>query len=167
MRPARHGTFSVMLFLICSVGLFLQGCKTRQESFYPTLAEAVKAGEVERGWMPAYLPESARAIHLAFDSESLLTWCAFEFSSGDSNRLESGLTLLAAVPPIAKRVESPGAAWWPEFLTGDLDLDRITAQGEMLYLGSQPQNPERPGILIFVINWEKGAGFFYRVPNKE
>jgi hypothetical protein len=58
---------------ILCVGLSLivaAGCGDRHESFYPSLAYAIDAGEIDRGWIPNFLPESSRAIHIIYDPAS-------------------------------------------------------------------------------------------------
>jgi hypothetical protein len=64
---------------ILCVGLSLilaAGCGDRRESFYPSLADAIRAGEINRGWIPDFLPESSRAIHIIYDPVSPRTYSA-------------------------------------------------------------------------------------------
>jgi hypothetical protein len=90
--------------LVC-VGLSLilaAGCSERREAFYPSLADAISAGEINRGCIPDFLPESSRAIHIIYAPESPRTYCAFEFSPSDSQRLVRNLTNLDALRPSVK-----------------------------------------------------------------
>jgi hypothetical protein len=86
------------------------GCSETRDTSYETLARAVSDGAVERGWVPAWLPASARDIHLTYDldtNESMLSvryrqedaWAPpSECSSVDRNTVPPA--------PFSRR-------WWP------------------------------------------------------
>ena len=61
--------------------LALVGCSEQVDESYPTYADAQRAGAVDRGWVPAFVPASARDIR---DTHNL-----------DTNRQ----TLRFAIPP--------------------------------------------------------------------
>jgi len=50
--------------------LSLSACSEQAEEAYPTWAEAQRAGAVERGWVPAFVPRSAREIRDSHDLDS-------------------------------------------------------------------------------------------------
>lgn len=50
--------------------LSLAACSEQVEETYPTWAEAQRAGAVERGWIPDFVPESAREIRDSHDLDS-------------------------------------------------------------------------------------------------
>jgi len=135
-------------------------------SFYPSLNDAIKAGEIDRGWIPDYLPESSHAIHIIYDPASPWTWCAFEFSPADSQGLKKNLTSVNALPQRLKRVDDPGASWWPDYLKGKIDVKRFHANGNGFdaYVVEEPDVQSRTGVVLFAIDWAKGRGFFYRTP---
>jgi hypothetical protein len=54
--------------LIAILSLSLAACGEQVEETYPTWAEAQRAGAVERGWIPTFVPQSAREIR---DSHNL------------------------------------------------------------------------------------------------
>lgn len=56
--------------LIAIVLLSLSACSEQVEEAYPTWAEAQRAGAVERGWIPAFVPQSARQIRDSHDLDS-------------------------------------------------------------------------------------------------
>jgi hypothetical protein len=71
--------FALNALSILSVGLtsiLAADCDGRQESHYPSLADAIKSWEMTRGWIPDSLRGSSRAIHIIYDPESAITWCA-------------------------------------------------------------------------------------------
>lgn len=52
----------------------------RNEYFYSTLADADKAGEIMRGWLPDDLvPKSSRDIRLVEELSPDYEWCVFDF----------------------------------------------------------------------------------------
>jgi hypothetical protein len=95
----------------------LSGCglgETR-EKHYATWTELVEDGAVERGWVPACLPESAtdiREIHNLDANWSLLT---FTYDSLDAEALGA---LCPAVTVSQVRLPERRARWWPAELVG-------------------------------------------------
>jgi hypothetical protein len=155
-------TFLLLPVLCVGLGsILIANCSDRQESFYPALADATRAGEITRGWIPDFLPESAQAIHIIYDPGSPRTYCAFEFSPDDSQRLIKDLNNLDALPPSVRDVQRSGVSWWPAMLKGNLDVERIHRAGFKLYIVEEP-GPPNTDILLFAIDWTKGRGFFYR-----
>ena len=107
-------------------------CSERREAFYLSLAVAISAGEVNRRWIPDFLPENSRAIHIIYAPESPRTYCAFEFSPSDSQRLVTNLTNLDSLPPSVKHVQRSGVSWRPAVLRGDPDLGKFMKRGSAL-----------------------------------
>ena len=66
---------------------------------YATLAEARKAGAIERGWVPAGLPEGAYELREAHDLDSSRRWGLFSFRAAD------GVALKALLRPEETLVE--------------------------------------------------------------
>jgi hypothetical protein len=152
--------------LCIAPGALFQACRESRESFYPSLSDAVKSGETTRGWIPEFLPSSSRAIHVIYNPSSPSTWCAFEFSSDDSQGLREKLTKADTLPPSVKRVENPGVSWWPDFLKGDVDVGKLRDQGFMSYIVVEPDVGSRTRNVLFAVDWQKGRGFFYRAPSQ-
>jgi hypothetical protein len=154
----------VLLGMCIAANALLQACGDRQESSYATLADAIKAGEISRGWIPDYLPTSSHAIHIVYDPSSPRTWCAFEFSPADSQSLKKNLTSVNALPQRLQRVDGPGATWWPDSLKGDLDVARFHGNGFDAYIAEEPDVQSNTDLVLFAIDWAKGRAFFYRTP---
>lgn len=147
------------------VGLscILVACGDRNESFYPSLTDADKAGAITRGWIPDdLLPGSSRSIHEVHEISPSTEWCAFEFRPADSQNLRKNLTSVDAPPASVKHVPSPSVSWWPAVLEGNLDVDQIHRQDLDLYVVVRPETSVTTEILLFAIDWAKGRGFFYR-----
>ena len=160
----RFRACAVLLGMCFAASALLQGCGGRKEYSYATLADAVKAGEISRGWIPDYLPTSSHAIHIVYDPSSPRTWCAFEFSPADSQSLKKNLTSVDGLPQQLKRVDGPGASWWPDLLKGDLDVARFHESGFDAYVAEEPDVQSSTDLVLFAIAWTKGRGFFYRTP---
>lgn len=152
----------MVLGMCVAMSLLPHGCDGRQESSYTTLADAIKAGEISRGWMPDYLPKTSHAIHIVYDPSSPRTWCAFEFTPGDSDKLKKNLTSASPLPERLKHVNGPGASWWPHFLKGDLDVAKLHGSGLEVYIAEEPDVQSNTDLVLFAIDWTEGRGFFYR-----
>ena len=138
------------------------GCGDREESYYPSLSEADKAGAIARGWVPDdLLPASSRTIHVVGELSPSTEWCAFEFVSTDSEKLLKNLKHIDVLPRSVKRIPSPGVSWWPSVLKGTLDLEKIHNAGFQLYVIERPATAVTMEILLFAIDWPQGRGFFY------
>jgi hypothetical protein len=149
------------IFIVLSVASIAvyRACRETRESFYPTLADAVKAGEVTHGWLPDYLPGSSRNIYLLYDITSSETWCAFEFSPDDSEGLQE--KMWDDLRPI-KSIGNPGVSWWPDFLKGDVDVGKVGERGFVLQTTLEPAYGSRMHAVVFVFDSNKGRGFFYK-----
>lgn len=143
----------------------VQSCN-RRNAFYPSLVDAKRAGEVDRGWLPDYLPVSSHAIHIAYDPESPTTWCAFEYSPADASSLLKNLTRVDTLPSRVKHVDGPRESWWPHFLTGDLDLAAIHSRGFDVYVAVEPDVQSKTNLVLFVLDFGSGRGFFFRTPHQ-
>jgi hypothetical protein len=60
-----------------------------QRTFYANYDEAKKSGAFERGWLPKYLPRSAKNIHEVHNLDTNQGWAEFEFDVKDIAKMES------------------------------------------------------------------------------
>jgi hypothetical protein len=146
-----------------TIALLLAACGSgRQECFYQTLADADKAGEITRGWIPDDLvPSSSRAIHLVEELSPSREWCAFEFLPTDSENLRKNLKSVDTLPRFLRHLRSPGVSWWPAALKANLDPEKVGKAGLELYVVERPANSVQMGIYLFAVDWSKGRGFFH------
>lgn len=154
----------VLLCLFCLgfASILIASCGDRNESFYPSLTDADKAGAITRGWIPADLiPASSRAIHETHELSPSTEWCAFEFSPADSQGFRKNLKSIDMLPPSVSHVPSPGASWWPVVLRGNLEVEKIHKAGFELYVAERPANSVNMDILLFAVDWARGRAFFY------
>lgn len=149
---------------LTAIGLIflLTACSSRRpESFYPTLIDADKNGAITRGWLPDSMPQSFRNIHEVHEISPSKEWCTFEFALSDSQLLRKKLKSVNTPPQSVRRVANPGVAWWPAFLEGHLDIEKIRNQGFELYIAERQTTSVTTDISLFAIDWSKGRGFFY------
>jgi hypothetical protein len=154
-----------LLAALCGVVLicvFITFHRDRQESFYPSLADADKDGAITRGWIPDdLLPSSSRAIHEIHDLSPSTEWCAFEFVPTDSQNLLRNLKRVDVLPASIERVPNPGVSWWPSILVGNLDAGKIHKAGFDLFMLERPATSVTTAVWLFAIDWSNGRGFFY------
>ncbi len=83
----------VLAQLIVALGgaLALIACSD-QTSSYSTLAEARNARVIEKGWMPAILPNSTRSVTLTTRVDAARGWGGFNFECADFAEFESNLS---------------------------------------------------------------------------
>jgi hypothetical protein len=121
---------------------------------YATLAEAERAGAVDRGWMPPGLPPGAYDIREAHDLDSNRRWALFSFPASQSAALR-GLLETSEASLSGQICDAPGRIeWWPIVLRGSLDAERITATGLRAYRSAD-------GSLLFAVNWNQGRAYYW------
>lgn len=76
--------------------LALVACTEQPYRHYATAAEATRAGERERGWLPAWLPASAVDVHLQGDLDSNPWWVRAKLSRPAADSVRAILTPIAA-----------------------------------------------------------------------
>ena len=120
---------------------------------HATLDEARRAGAVERGWVPQWLPPGAREIREAHDLDSNRRWGLFNFPSDDVASLRSALGPEIKID--GQRVDAPRRIeWWPIILRGMLDGDQIALTG--LKAHARPDEG-----LTVVVNWQQGRAYYF------
>lgn len=89
---------------ICaSLILSLVACGEDKEARYGTWDEAEKAGAIERGWVPHFIPKSARNIRDVHNLDTNAQMLRFNVSPADVQ------TMLAGLPPISANDEAVAA----------------------------------------------------------
>jgi len=141
--------------------ILVGGCGANRDLFYSALADAAKAGKIDRGWIPDYLPKTSRAIHLAEQDSPSKEWCGFEFLPTDAQNLQETLKSVDALPRSVRHVPNPRVSWWPAMLKGQLDAQKIHKEGFELYVVESPADSVSTWVNLFAIDWSKGRGFFY------
>lgn len=93
----------------------LAACFEQPYRQYASGAEAIAAGQLQRGWWPAWMPASARDVHLQGDQDSNEWWLRAELSPASADSVRA---LLLPVDAGSVRVRRPwrGSGWWFEAL---------------------------------------------------
>lgn len=99
----RNSALAVAMLLAIS-------CGERQEVLYPDRAAAQQAGAIDRGWVPVWVPKSARAIHEIHDLDTNRSMMSFSFDAGEPLNLGSACT---QVQRDALRPVPFAKTWWP------------------------------------------------------
>jgi hypothetical protein len=121
---------------------------------YATLREARSAGAIDRGWVPALLPENAYELRAAYAVDGADRWGLFNFREADTEALRAVLqpqeaSLAGTEMHIPARIE-----WWPVILRGRLDVERIQATGLRAY-------QSKSGDLVMAVNWKQGRAYYW------
>lgn len=95
--------------------LFLNACNEQPYRRYADATQAIAAGERDRGWLPAWMPVSARDVHLQGDLDSNAWWLRAQLFTPAADSLRA---LLSPADADSVRVRGPfrGGRWWFEGL---------------------------------------------------
>lgn len=136
--------------------MLLTGCAgpSVQTATYATFAEARTAGAIEKGRVPAILPEGAYELRAAYAMNGPERWGLFNFRPADADALRAILQP-DEISFAGTEMEIPGRIeWWPVILRGKLDAERIQTTGLRAY-------PARSGGLVFAVNWSQGRAYYW------
>lgn len=105
--------------LLILMALLLVSCDwiESKEGHYPDMKAAGAAGEISRGWIPTFVPESATDIRLKYDVENNRTWLSFRGIVDESVLPKTCLNVTAT--NVTYPTNGP-RGWWPSALTTDL-----------------------------------------------
>lgn len=97
------------MFLLC-------GCSDSIESYYPTKDAALDAGAIDRGWIPAALPDIAVDLREQHDVDTNEVWLRFRIETEVSS-------FIAELEPLSSlcrghRLRS-APRWWDTRMKGD------------------------------------------------
>ena len=131
MRQVARAGFLTLALVIPLALVGVQRCADgeRPVAEYATRAEADAAGAFTRGWLPAFLPASARALREVHDLDTNERWLRFDADSAELAALVTRLaplTLADARRTLARRPAAAGADWPPEFAARPLATPRAT-----------------------------------------
>jgi len=144
------------LFIVAALTLAAGACSAvRSESdAFATLQEAKAAGAIDRGWVPAGLPEKTTDLRDAH-VPSGTHWGLFSFPPADAAPLRALLAdEIATSPPPCN---PPGRfEWWPRMLRSPINVDAAHETGLQFY-------NSRDGRRAFAVNWRQGRGFYWSV----
>ena len=107
LAPMRNMTIATMT-------LSLAGCSDQMEHTYSSYADAQRAGAIERGWIPAFVPSSARDIADSHNLDTNRQTLQFTIPPSEIGMMVAGLRSVSAKDERAavelSRMHSLGAA---------------------------------------------------------
>lgn len=96
-----------------SAWIIVSGKMAYMEREFADYKAAKAAGEIEKGWLPSFLPESATAIKVINNTDNKSSLASFRYEGAlDIGACEMSVLSAATLP--AERV----VLWWPDELTG-------------------------------------------------
>jgi len=95
---------------LLGLALSATACSDVMEASYLSLAEARAKGAVERGWVPAWLPESARELKEKHDLDTNRSILRFAYSDADTWAPRGECS---QIPPSEAKTPRLTAPWWP------------------------------------------------------
>jgi len=142
------------LFVVVG-GLLMLSCNERRESTYPDLAAARDSGELARGWLPSFLPQSTTSLHALYHVDAVRTLVAFKWDPREQFMRDA-----PCVPVAESEVASPprfrGASWWPDSL-------RFSRRGGLrLFRCTEPSYPGKTRDAYLALDVSRGEAFFWR-----
>jgi hypothetical protein len=121
---------------------------------YASRSEARESGAIDRGWIPAWMPESAADIREAHALDTNCRWGLFNFSPTDAEHIRSALAP-EPVAPSEGRCEIPSRIeWWPILLRGTPDPARVRDAALESYR-------TKANDLVVVVNWKQGRVYYW------
>lgn len=135
-----------LLIIVSAVSAYfvVSGKMQFMEREYADYAAAKAAGELEKGWLPGFLPESATAIKVINNTDNKSSLATFHYNENlDLGSCKEAPLSEAALP--AQRV----VLWWPDELTGK----GAVVQGNTYYRCADGQA---------VVNAEKKEVYFWK-----
>jgi hypothetical protein len=96
---------------VLAAALILTSCGERPDVFYAHAIEARAAGAVDQGWIPDWMPKSARAIHEIHDLDTSRSMLTFLFEPVDPPQLPASC---GQVPPEGISAPPFRRSWWPD-----------------------------------------------------
>lgn len=107
----------LLLVLMLLTGCNLFGEQVSAE--YRDYAEMEKAEMVEKGWVPPFIPASARNIRLLYNVDTNAVMLGFGFETSDQEAMTSACTPATADTIVEPTME---ADWWPNNLISRKDV---------------------------------------------
>jgi hypothetical protein len=113
MRRGKTRTLAGMritAIAMLSVVVATAACGEVREVAYPSLADAVNDGAINRGWVPAWLPKTARDLKEKHDLDTNSSILRFEYSEPAMWTPPKDCTQIGPREATKARLSS---SWWP------------------------------------------------------
>ena len=141
VRRRNVRTLLLVAALVATVALLPATCRRQAspDAAYPTQPDAARAGAVERGAVPGFVPAGATDIHLRHNPETGRRFVRFDYDPAWVPAMTAGMR---PVPEAEKeRLQVPGAGWASWFPVSTRTFSG--RQGEYLAVYEIPAGPDR------------------------
>jgi hypothetical protein len=139
---------AIISLTVLASSFALAGCGETPEVHYPTYEAAVSAGAILRGWIPAFLPKSAVAIHEIHDIDTNKSMLAFRFNGSEKIELGSGCERIDPFKPAKTPFK---VSWWPS----DVPASKLSTYRHSFYSCEG-------GEAFLALSEKPGEGFYWR-----
>jgi hypothetical protein len=140
--------------------LTLLCCAAGEQPFrrYENRAEAVGAGEAERGWLPTWVPAESRSIQLQGDLDTNRVWLRFRLDPPARAVLRAEFRELSEdeIEAIVWKRPRNSSAWWPTNLIQQAPADDSALYADLFAASGSGLHSEP-----FVVAFEKGSDEVY------
>ena len=151
-----------MLIFWPLLGAFLSGCEDADilHSSYPTYEAAVQDGAIRRGWVPEFLPRSARQIQEVHNIDTNEIWLGFDFAEEDRSALVSACTMIPASVVRLPRNPSPRFTLsWPR----ELHKGATLMDSELTFFRCEERNRTDPYQSYLALEHHQAKAWFWSV----
>ena len=100
-------------------------------SEYPSAQAAISAGAIERGWVPEFLPSSAREISEKHNLDTNEVWLRFSVDPNERSSIDMSCRKISGSDAVLPR--KGAGEWWPEALTEQKGRASLQAGAYTLY----------------------------------
>jgi hypothetical protein len=130
------------LLLAAGLSGCVEACREDFESHYPDVAAARRAGALDRGWLPEFLPADATDISEEHNIDTNVTWGCFSIL-GDPAAFRQALQAYGAsrvAGPLGPPSLFGQPKWWPPSMDEPgTEVYRVQeASGSQLRVGIEP-----------------------------
>jgi hypothetical protein len=118
LESTGRGPDVYLAFTVILAAVLAMGCGETRDAAYEDIAQAVRDGAVQRGWVPTWLPKSSREIHLTYNLDTNASMLSLRYSKQENWVPPSQCSNIGRItlppPPFSRN-------WWP----GDIPPSRL------------------------------------------
>lgn len=101
------------------------------ENVYPNAQSAISAGAIQQGWIPEFLPSSAKEITETHNLDTNEVWLRFAMEPNERGPIEKSCRKIQ--PAAIAFPRKGGGNWWPEVLIEKQHSARPPTSRYMIY----------------------------------
>lgn len=122
--------------VVMILGISVTACDQfdAEERTYADAKEAISSGALDRGWIPTFLPASAKGITEKHNLDTNESWVAFSIDPNEFSGIEESCQKIEWIESQLPRIRA--GDWWPESLA----LEGSSSQRASEYTSYQCEN---------------------------